>query len=137
MSNVTKEQYVLEHFPDVEAGVEPCGAQILVQLRSLKNKHGLIELVQDTRDFNEGNTQIGRLVKMGSIAYCNRETGQRWKEGVWADIGDIIIVPKHGGWRFDVPIIDGDFSKAIFAIFDDIHVKVKVTGNFDSFDKIL
>jgi hypothetical protein len=135
--SITKEQYVADHFPDVDSGVEPCGAQILVQLRSLKVKHGLIELVQETRDFNEGNTQIARLVKMGAIAYCNRETAERWKEGVWADIGDIIIVPKHGGWRFDVPLGEGDFSKATFAIFDDVNVKVKVTGNFDSFDQIL
>jgi hypothetical protein len=135
--SVTKEQYVSDHFPDVSPGAEPCGAQILVQLRSLKTKHGMIELVQDTRDFNEGNTQIARIVKMGSIAYCNRETAERWKEGVWADIGDIVIVPKHGGWRFEVPLEEGDFSKATFAVFDDINVKVKVTGNFDTFDQIL
>ena len=46
-------------------------------------------------------------------------------------------MPKHGGWRFEVPIENGDFTKALFAVFDDINVKVKVTGNFESFDKIL
>lgn len=136
MSKISKEQYVAEHFPEVDPGAEPCGAQILVQLRSLRTKHGMIELVQETRDFNEGNTQIARLVKMGSIAYCNRETAERWKEGTWAEIGDIVIVPKHGGWRFDVPV-EGEFTKATFAIFDDVQIKVKVTGHFESFDKIL
>lgn len=133
---LTKEQYVEQYFPNVDPGVQPCGAQVLVQLRTVRKKVGLIHLVDDTVDFNNGNTQVMRVVKIGHIAFRNRETGELWTEGAWANVGDIIIAPRWGGFRFEIPI-EGTDDKAIFAVFDDVGVKMVVEQNFEVFDKLL
>ena len=131
-----KAQYVAEHFPDIEPGARPCGNQILVQLRTIKAKtsSGLL-LVNETKEFNNGNTQVARVIKLGQIAFRDRSSGETWKEGAWADVGDIVIVPRWGGFRFEVPI-DGD-TNAIFAIFEDFNVKMVVESNLQAFDKLL
>lgn len=134
---MTKDEYISEHFPAVECGAKPTGNQILVQLRTMKKKStGGIVLVEETREFNNGNTQLARLIKVGQIAYRNRESGEEWKEGAWAKVGDVIIVPKHGGFRFETPVPDSE-DKATFAIFNDYEVKMVVEDNFESFDQIL
>jgi hypothetical protein len=73
---------------------------------------------------------------VGQIAFRNRETGELWTEGAWANIGDIIIAPRWGGFRFEVPIPDSE-DKAIFCVFDDVSVKMIIDSNFESFDQIL
>ena len=133
---ITKEEYIKKHFPDVDSGITPCGAQILVQLRTIKSKVGSIILTDDTKEFNNGNTQIARVVKLGQIAFRNRETGALWTEGAWANVGDIIIAPRWGGFRVEIPIPDTE-DKAIFVVFDDVSVKLVVESNFESFDKLL
>jgi co-chaperonin GroES (HSP10) len=134
---MTKDEYVAQHFPEVECGAFPTGNQILVQLRTVKKKTaGGIVLVEETREFNQGNTQVARLVKVGQIAYRNRESGDEWKEGAWAKVGDIVITPKYGGFRFDIPIPDTG-ETATFALFNDYDVKLVVESNFEAFDQIL
>lgn len=133
---VTKEEYIKKHFPEVEPGCVPCGAQILVQLRTVPKKHGMIELVHETKEFNQGNTRVCRLIRIGNIAFRNRETGQLWREGVWANPGDILIMPAWGGFRFEVPI-EGTDDKAIFAVYSDHEVKLVVNSNFEAFDQLL
>lgn len=134
---MTKEEYINNHFPNVEPGAKPTGAKIMVQLRSIKEKtHGGIILASETKDFNNGNTQLGRVVKIGQIAFRNRETGELWQEGAWAEVGDLVVMPRWGGFRFEVPVPDSD-DKAIFCIYDDVNVQLVVESNFESFDTIL
>ena len=134
---MNKEDYSKQHFPEVEPGATPCGNQILVQYRTLKSKtSGGIALIQDTKDFNNGNTQVAKLVKVGHIAFKDRSSGETWKEGAWAKEGDIVITPRWGGFRFEVPIPDSD-DVAIFATFEDFNVKLVVESNFEAFDKLL
>lgn len=134
---MNKEDYCKEYFLDVDPGVKPCGAKILVQLRSVKEKTvGGIVLVEDTKDFNQGNTQLGMLVRVGGIAFRDRSTGEEWKEGKWAEVGDLIILPRWGGFRFEIEI-PGSKEKAIFAVFDDTNVQMVVESNFEAFDKLL
>lgn len=134
---MTKDEYVKQHFPEVDPGVIPCGPQILVQLRTVtsKTKGGII-LAEETKDFNNGNTQLAMVVSMGGIAYRNRDTGERWKEGVWVNIGDIVIMPRWGGFRFEVPV-PGTDDKATFCIYADHEVKMVVYDKFENFDSIL
>lgn len=132
--NIT--EYVANHFPEVDTGVQPCGNQIVVQLRTVKKKAGSILLVNETTDFNKHNTQVGRLVLCGQIAFRNRESGEEWKEGAWANVGDIVIVPKWGGFRFEIAI-PGSEDTAVFCVFNDFEVKMVVKDNFEAFDKIL
>ena len=134
---MNKSEYSLQHFPEVEPGAKPCGNQILVQLRTLKTKtSGGIILAEETKDFNNGNTQIAKVVKVGQIAFRDRKSGETWKEGAWAEIGDIVIIPRWGGFRFEVPV-PGTEDKAIFAIFEDFNVKMVVESNFEAFDTLL
>lgn len=134
---MTKDEYIAAHFPDVTPGARPCGNQVLVQFRTLKSvSKGGIVLANDTKEFNNGNTQIARVVGLGQIAYKDRNTGEEWKEGAWANVGDIVIVPRWGGFRFEVPI-PGTEDKAIFAIFEDFNLKIVVESNFESFDTLL
>ena len=73
---------------------------------------------------------------VGGIAFRDRSSGDEWKEGAWAKVGDLVILPRWGGFRFEVPI-DGTQDKAIFAIFDDTNVQMVVENNFEAFDKLL
>ena len=134
---MNKNDYSKQHFPEVDPCVKPCGAKIIVQLRTLKEKSsGGIIIAKDTRDFNNGNTQLGRIVAVGGIAFRDRSSGEEWKEGKWAEIGDIVIMPRWGGFRFEMPI-PGREEKAIFAVFDDTNVQMVVDGNFEAFDTLL
>ena len=132
-----KEQYIKEHFPEVDPGAKPCGPQIMIQLRTVKKQStGGIILAAETREFNQGNTQVARVVKVGHIAFRDRSTGDEWKEGAWASVGDIVLAPRYGGFRFEVPITGTD-DEAIFAIINDTDIKMVIESNFDAFDKIL
>ena len=132
-----KEQYIKEHFPDVDPGAKPCGPQIMIQLRTVKKQStGGIILATETREFNQGNTQVARVVRVGQIAFRDRNSGETWKEGAWAEVGDIVLAPRYGGFRFEVPI-PGTDDEAIFAIINDTDIKMVIEGNFAAFDKIL
>jgi hypothetical protein len=132
----TKEQYIKDHFPEVDSGARPTGNQILIQLRTVPKKVGSIVLVHETTDFNKGNTQVARVVKAGPIAFHDRTSGEQWKEGAWAQVGDIVLAPRFGGFRFEVPV-PGTEDEAIFAIINDYDIKMVIEGNFEAFDKIL
>lgn len=134
---MNKEDYTKEHFPEVEPGATPCGNQILVQLRTLKAKStGGIILASETKEYNNGNTQVARIVKVGQIAFKDRNSGEVWREGAWAQVGDIVITPRWGGFRFEVPV-PGTDDVATFATFEDFNVKLVVESNFEAFDKLL
>ena len=61
-----KKQYIEKHFPNVEPGARPTGNQVMIQLRTVpKQSSGGIVLVEETKSFNQGNTQVARLVKCG------------------------------------------------------------------------
>ena len=133
---MSKEQYIEKHFPSIDPGAKPVGNQVMIQLRTVPKKVGSIVLVEDTRDFNQGNTQVARVVRVGQIAFKNRETGQEWKEGAWAQVGDIVLAPRYGGFRFEIPL-PNDEGEAIFAIINDFDIKMVIEDNFSAFDKIL
>jgi len=127
-----------EAFPDVTPGVKPLGARVLVQLRTVRAKtvSGIV-LVDDTRDFNKANTQLGKVIALGPIAFCNRETGKTWNEGVWAEPGQFVRIPKYGGDRFQRKI-PGTEETAVFCIFSDHELIARVDPEaFEELDEIL
>ena len=127
-----------EAFPQVNPGVYPKGARVVIQLRTVRTKtQSGIVLVDDTKQFNKANTQLGKVVFLGPIAYCNRETGQRWPEGVWVKPGDFVRVPKYGGDRFERKI-PGTDDTAIFCIFSDHEIIAQVDPDaFEEIDEII
>jgi len=127
-----------EAFPDVTPGVKPLGARVLVQLRTVRAKtvSGIV-LTDDTRTFNKANTQLGKVVALGPIAFCNRETSKTWNEGVWAEPGQFVRIPKYGGDRFERAIA-GSEETAVFCIFSDHELIAQVEPSaFEELDEIL
>ena len=117
-------------FPDVDAGCKPFGTRVLVQIRSPKAKSdgGLI-LVQETKDTEQWNTQVAKILELGSVAFKNRTTMEPWPEGQWAQRGDFVRVPKYGGDRFEVKYGDDADEKALFVLFNDLDLLGSLTGD--------
>ena len=117
-----------EAFPACDPGVTPFGSRVLVQIRTPKKKTaGGIMLVGETRETEHYNTQVAKVVAVGSLAFKNRNTMESWPEGSWCAPGDFVRVPRYGGDRWTVKTPDGD--EAIVVIFNDLDLVGKVTGD--------
>ena len=117
-------------FPHCDPGVVPFGSRVLIQVRTPKTKTaGGILLTGETQDTELWNTQVGKVLSTGSLAFKNRNTMEQWPEGGWCQPGDFVRVPRYGGDRWEVKTGDGDDDKAIVVIFNDLDLIGKVTGD--------
>jgi co-chaperonin GroES (HSP10) len=117
-----------EAFPACDAGVQPFGSRVLCQIRTPKTKtKGGIILSNDVRETEHYNTQVAKVIDMGSLAFRNRNTMEPWPEGSWCEVGDFVRVPRYGGDRWSVKTADGE--EAIVVIFNDLDLVGKVTGD--------
>lgn len=118
-----------EAFPAAEPGVQPFGSRVLVQIRTPKRKtKGGIILTSDVRETEIYNTQVAKVIGVGSLAFKNRNTMETWPEGSWAEVGDYVRVPRYGGDRWTVKTNGGE-DDAIMVIFNDLDLVGKVTGD--------
>lgn len=120
-------------FPVVDPGADPLGGRVLVQLRRTKKKTagaGII-LVEETKETEKWQNMVAKVLKIGPLAFKNRDTMQGWPEGSWCAVGDYIRVPKWGGdrWEVAVPGEDELEDKALFMVLNDHEVIAKLTGN--------
>ncbi len=124
----TYEDALAEAFPAVNAGVQPFGSRVLVQIRTPRKvtKGGII-LATDTKDTEKWNTQVAKVVSIGPLAFKNRDTQQTWPEGEWCHAGDFVRVPKYGGDRWEVALTKDD--SAMFVIFNDLDIIGKIEGD--------
>jgi len=133
MSNIDIEQTLEEAFPVVDPLMAPYGARVLIQLRAVKEKvtSAGIYIPEDTKETEKWNTMIGKVIAIGPLAFCNRETMQPWPEGTWASVGDYVRVPKWGGDRWEIDFTDdkGVNGRALFTFFNDHELIGKVTGD--------
>lgn len=122
-------------FPNVNAGMEPLGGRLIVQLRRIKKKAGMIIIVDETKENEKWNNMIGKVVALGPLAYKNRDTMQSWPEGSWAQVGDFVRVPRWGGDRWEIkdPANDASEDPVLFMTINDHEVIAKVTSNPLSF----
>lgn len=120
---------VLALFPQVHPKVVPTGARVLCQLISTKKTSagGLI-LIEETKEAERWNNQVARVLAVGELAFCNRETGQPWREGAWCAPGDFVIIPRWGGQRRTVKTKDGD-DPVFFVTVNDHEIIERVYGN--------
>jgi co-chaperonin GroES (HSP10) len=127
------EQTLEEAFPVIDPLMAPYGARVLVQLRAVKDKvtSAGIYLPEDVKETEKWNTMIGKVIAIGPLAFCNRETQNPWPEGAWAQVGEYVRVPKWGGDRWEVDFEDakGLKGKALFTFFNDHELIGKVTGD--------
>jgi co-chaperonin GroES (HSP10) len=113
-------------FPDADPGFTPFGSKVLVQIRTpmLKSRGG-IALPQETRETEQWNTQVAKVIKLGPAAFCNRETLEEWPEGKWVQPGAFVRCPKYGGDRWEVPV-PNSLDMALFVVFDDLDLSGEV-----------
>ena len=112
-----------EAFPKVDFGVRPLGSRVLVQIRRPKTKSkGGILFADYSKEAEQDNTQVAKVIGVGPLAYRNRQTMELWPEGAWCKEGDFIFVPKYAGarWRRDIPGASGE--KVEFVIFNDLDI---------------
>jgi co-chaperonin GroES (HSP10) len=113
-------------FPKADPGLEPFGSDVLVQLKTAPtHSAGGLILPEDTRDTDQWNMQVAKVIAFGPVCFCNRETLVPWPEGRWCEVGEYVRVPKYGGdrWWVDADHADG---KALFVLFNDMDLKGKV-----------
>lgn len=89
-------------FPKVNPGLRPTGSRVLVQMRAaLAASSGGLLIDSETRKTEHDNTQVGKVVAIGSLAFRNRESMTEWPEGSWCKVGDYVRIPKYQGDRFN------------------------------------
>ena len=120
------EDALAEAFPAVDAGIQPFGSRVLIQIRTPKKvtKGGII-LDFGSQDTEKWNTQVGKVVQVGPLAFRNRNNMEPWPEGSWSEVGDYVRVAKYGGDRWEVPMGNGE--NAMFVIFNDLDIIGRVT----------
>ena len=128
---MTYEDALAEAFPAVDAGIQPFGSRVLVQIRTAKTKTaGGIILSSETQDTEKWNTQIGKIISLGPLAFKNRDTMKSWPEGDWCKKGEFVRVAKYGGDRWETKLPDNDANEsAMFVIFNDLDIIGQVTGD--------
>jgi co-chaperonin GroES (HSP10) len=117
-----------EAFPEIDPGLEPYGSRVLVQVRRAKTRtaSGII-VASATRSVELDLTQIAKVVKVGPLAFKNRDQGVHWVEGAWCAPGEFVRVPQYGGDRWGVPIPNTADEYATFVVFDDLDLIGKIT----------
>jgi co-chaperonin GroES (HSP10) len=126
MLATTSESALAEAFPAVDAGIQPFGSRVLVQIRNPKQRtaSGII-IDSGTKDTEKWNTQVAKVISVGPLAFKNRNTMESWPEGSWCAPGEFVRVAKYGGDRWEVPLGEGEV--ALFVIFNDLDIIGRVT----------
>ena len=125
---MTYENALAEAFPAVEAGIQPFGSRVLIQIRTpMQKSAGGIIIDTGSRDTEKWNTQVGKVIAIGPLAFKNRDTMAGWPEGAWCNDGDFVRVAKYGGDRWEVELPTGE--KALFVIFNDLDIIGRVQGD--------
>jgi hypothetical protein len=131
MPVVTSSGTLEEAFPDVDPNFEPFGSLVLLQVRVAKrtiSKDSKIELPDEVRATIQANTQVAKVIAHGPLAFCNRNTGEKWPEGAWARPGEYIRIPKYAGDRWEVKHEDGVVT---FVLLRDLELSGRVPRPLD------
>lgn len=140
MPVITSSGTLEEAFPDCDPNYEPLGSMVLVQVRAAKRTTGKkiatddgrsieLELPNEVRATIQANTQVAKVLSHGSLAFCNRNTGQTWPEGAWVKPGEFIRIPRYGGDRWEVPHGDGVI---MFVALRDLDIVGRVPRPLDA-----
>lgn len=127
-------------FPDIDAGFEPFGSRVIVQLRCPKlYSAGGIKFPDEVIETEMWNTQIGKIRAIGPLAFKNRDKMTDWPEGAWANVGDFVRIPKFNQdkWFMEFPCkIEGFGGKkfdgterVLFMLINDLDLLARKVGN--------
>jgi len=115
-------------FPSIEPGERPLGSLVLLQVRQAMTTYGDAKLVLTKNDIETefDNTQVAKVLALGAVAYCSRETLVPWPEGAWVKVGDYVRISQHNGkrWTKAVPGTRGNSveDRVTFVLIDDLHI---------------
>lgn len=117
-----------DFFPSIDHGLEAVGNTVLIQAPYVpeKTKSGIL-LAEEVRQTEMYNTQIGKVIQFGPLAFKDKTSLADWKEGQWCDVGDIVFIPRTG-YRINVVPVTGEFKneKFNFFILDDVSILLKI-----------
>ena len=120
-----------EAWPQVDPGHKPFHNLVLVQYPTPKaqTKSGLY-LPEETRTIIQANQVIVKVISLGDVTFCNRETLVPWPEGAWCKGGDFVRVGKYDPDKWEVPL--GPHKEdgiVVFGFVEDMNLKGLVTCN--------
>lgn len=119
-----------EAFPEVESGLVPFGDKVLVQIRTpMTRTKGGLYVPDESRETEQWNTQVAKVISLGPVAFMNRDTLQPWPEGAWVKPGMFVRCPKYGGDRWEVMVKDRPGEYAVFVVFRDVDLVGEVKGD--------
>lgn len=119
-----------EAFPPVDPQFVPTGNRVLLQLRTAKRvTKGKVWIPDEVRDTEAANTQVARVIAVGTLAFRNRDTMEPWPEGAWFEVGDYVRCPKYGGDRWSVKTGGPDNEEAVLCLFKETDIGGKFTGD--------
>lgn len=102
--------------------VEPCGYHVLIELLEVEEttESGII-LAQDIVNREQAAMPIGKVLKVGPLAYKNHETGAQSHSDWGYEIGDYVQFPSHTYMK-----VAGEKSNLVFVLDHDIKAKVNI-----------
>lgn len=123
-----------EAFPHCDPGVQPFGSRVMVQIRTPKNKTSggiIIPKGGETQETEFWVQQSAKVLAVGPLAFCNRDTQKPWPEGSWCQPGDYVRVPRFGGDRWTITLSGSgeDKIEALIIIYNDLDIIGKITGD--------
>jgi co-chaperonin GroES (HSP10) len=122
------DQSLADAFPDVDPGESPCGSLILVQVKrpAFKTRGG-IELTGNDQQTEYDNTKVAKVIKLGPLAFKNRDSGKDWPEGRWFDVGSYVRLSQHNLTTWTVPIPGtrgiGIEQRVVFGYIDELLIR--------------
>jgi len=117
-----------EAYPDADPLHKPYHNCVLVQYQTPPtHTRGGLAIPEETRTVIQANQQVVKVIAMGPMAFCNRETGEPWVEGAWCKVGDFVRVGKYAPDKWEVRIAGG--GVAVFGLIEDLHLRAQITGN--------
>lgn len=121
-------QSLEEAFPVVDPNFIPSGQLVLLQMKqpATRTASGLV-LTQNDIATEADNTQVGRVIELGPVAYRSRETLMEWPEGEWVKVGDYVRINKYHGdrWTVAIPGTKGyeRHERVTFIAIEDLAIK--------------
>jgi hypothetical protein len=139
MPVVTTSGTLEEAFPDIDPNHIPMGSDVLLQVLIAKSTVGSkiksedgsekqLVLPEEVRAIIQANVQVAKIIAVGPLAFHNRNTGQPWPEGAWANVGDYVKIPRYGGDRWEVKYGGG---VVMFVQFRDLDLKGRIPRPLD------
>ncbi len=81
----------------------PQGYKILILKQKPKDKtDGGIIIPDEAKETESYLMTVAKVIALGPLAYRNRETGEAWKSGPWAKVGDWVIIPRFTQFKMEI-----------------------------------